>query len=111
MCGMLHEQVSYKMDVLGKTLLHELTHFKALVSPSLKDKGRDYIYEPEEVRALDKDLAVHNADSYAWFAVETYWTTVCKRSFLDLAKRQPECRGKGEEKGKERCETSGERTL
>jgi hypothetical protein len=28
MCEVLHEQVSYKMVVLGKTLLHELTQFK-----------------------------------------------------------------------------------
>jgi hypothetical protein len=31
----LHGQVSYKMDVLGKPLLHELIHFRALVSPPL----------------------------------------------------------------------------
>jgi hypothetical protein len=42
MCGILHDQVSYKMDVLGKTLLHELT-----LSPPLKDKGHDYISGPE----------------------------------------------------------------
>ena len=36
-------------------------------------------YGWEGARALDKSLAIFNADSYGWFATEYLWTIICSR--------------------------------
>ena len=35
---------------------------------------------------MRKSKAVINADSYAWFAVEVYWTYNCRKRFLPALK-------------------------
>ena len=34
-------------------------------------------YGWEGARALNKDLAKYNADSYGWYATETFWAIIC----------------------------------
>lgn len=34
-------------------------------------------YGWEGARALNKDLAKYNADSYGWYATETFWAILC----------------------------------
>lgn len=35
-------------------------------------------YGWEGARALNKDLAKYNADSYGWYATETFWAIICE---------------------------------
>lgn len=34
-------------------------------------------YGWEDARALDKNLALYNADSYGWYATELFWAVIC----------------------------------
>jgi hypothetical protein len=68
---------------MGSALLHESMHFAALVKPPLSMKPLDHAYHPWGVRNLGKPLAACNADSFAWYALETYWSAYCEYEFLD----------------------------
>ena len=39
--------------------------------------NQDNGYGWKNARALDKDLAKYNADSYGWYATETFWAIIC----------------------------------
>ena len=76
--------VSYRMNSLGATLLHEYTHYdkltKSIFSASIIDQ--DGGYGPVEVyNNLDKDLAKLNADSYVYYASEVLWSILCGADF------------------------------
>lgn len=36
-------------------------------------------YGWEGARALDKNLAKYNADSYGWYATELFWAIICSK--------------------------------
>ncbi|KAL8880901.1 MAG: hypothetical protein Q9198_001785 [Flavoplaca austrocitrina] len=45
---------------------------------------RDVRYGPLEVQNLRKetaDEALNNADTYMWFALQTYWSIRCNKNF------------------------------
>ncbi|KAF1352619.1 hypothetical protein BDV97DRAFT_271295, partial [Delphinella strobiligena] len=83
--------VSYKMNSLGMTLLHEYTHYDAMLetifgAPIIDQadaNGEPIGYGPVQVRALDKGLAPFNADSYAYYASEVLWSVLCGADFTD----------------------------
>ncbi|KAM0794234.1 hypothetical protein BDR22DRAFT_714524 [Usnea florida] len=101
--GTIGTVVSDKMLSLGGyALVHELTHAQPVFScPETKaftdiPWTGDTAYGPQKTRMLaagqgkDHDghplpakYAISNADSYAWFANEVYWTVLCKRPFSD----------------------------
>lgn len=92
--------VSYLMNSLGATLLHEYTHCDNLVysifSASIIDQPDGY--GPVNVyNKLDKNLARLNADSYVYYASELMWKSECgvefnaPRSGIDDA--DPDCGG------------------
>ncbi|KAI4111316.1 MAG: hypothetical protein LQ345_006829 [Seirophora villosa] len=65
------------MKFLGGVMLHEYTHGEHI---------RDWAYGPVDVRNLRSNketvkYPVFNADSYAWFALEVYWSKVCGKTF------------------------------
>lgn len=87
-CDTLDPRVSWKMDTLGSTLLHEFTHAPVLMESifSHLGTGQDSTddvengYGPVKVRFLRDDPAQAriNADSYTWLANEVWWTGECK---------------------------------
>ena len=83
--------MSYKMNSLGQTLFHEYTHYDAMLNfiygaPIIDQDdadGNPIGYGPVQVRSLDKALSPLNADSYAYYAAEVLWTTLCQADFAD----------------------------
>ncbi|KAL8942962.1 MAG: hypothetical protein Q9211_001163 [Gyalolechia sp. 1 TL-2023] len=74
--------VSYLMNSLGATLLHEYLHYDTMIEPVLGKRiiDEDDGYGPVNVYAggaLDRSKAITNADSYTYFALETLWTVLC----------------------------------
>jgi hypothetical protein len=76
------------MLTLGGTLLHEYTHFESLVVPPLESEAVDvtptfrFVYGPIAVQSIASEaFAPTIADSYAWFALESFWTNLCGTSF------------------------------
>lgn len=99
-CGYLENKVSWKMETMGSIILHELTHWKKLVSPPLKketDDDENY-YGPKGSRDLpNKAEATNIADQYSWFAAELLWTMSCGKDYADPDKKSdedPHCDGK-----------------
>jgi len=86
-CEDLGKHVNAIMEVMPQTLLHEYTHVKQIMEPiigaGLIEVGKtlNHAYGFEKSRGLDKNLATRNADSYANFATEMFWTTKCDRDF------------------------------
>ncbi|ETS79551.1 hypothetical protein PFICI_09404 [Pestalotiopsis fici W106-1] len=58
-------------------------HFEKLVVPPLDLDVTDEEdgYGPVNTRKLDKDKALYNADSYAWYATEAFWTKHCDNDY------------------------------
>lgn len=99
--GTIGTTVSDKMTSLGGyALVHELTHagpvFQSSATKAFTDlpETGDVAYGPQKVLQLlagqgkDSDghpipakYCINNADSYAWFVNEIYWTITCKRNF------------------------------
>ncbi|TKA22033.1 hypothetical protein B0A50_08415 [Salinomyces thailandicus] len=73
------EGMAQDMYLLGSILLHEYTHWDwflgSIHNGAVIDQSGGYGWEG--ARALDKSLAVYNADSYGWFATELLWATLC----------------------------------
>lgn len=82
-CKSLDRFMSMKMLFLGSTILHEYMHFGALLQPQLTIRPIDHKYNPYNVRVMDKRLAIENADSYMWYALEMMWSTHCGWNFGD----------------------------
>lgn len=103
--GTIGTVVSDKMLSLGGyALVHELTHAgvvfpstsQAMTTLTSETEAQDYAYGPQHCRQLAAGQgkngsgakllpkwALINADNYAWFANEVYWTITCKRPFGD----------------------------
>ncbi|KAJ5885169.1 hypothetical protein N7495_009679 [Penicillium taxi] len=85
-CNSIGAAVSENMETLASVILHEYMHYKALVVPPLRSSPMDLEngYGPYNTRfVLPKNQAIHNADSFAWYALELYWTMKCGRYFQD----------------------------
>ena len=72
------------METLGEVLLHEYTHVDELVQPPLTQSVEDLadnFYDSRELALTEPDKTKYNADSYAKFATELTWSTLCNRDF------------------------------
>lgn len=78
-CGGIGPRVSFAMESVGSVLLHKYVHFGALVVPPLKKGPLDPAYGGYRVHALDKSIAIWNADSFSCFAMENYWSSLQER--------------------------------
>ncbi|KAL8916908.1 MAG: hypothetical protein Q9208_008272 [Pyrenodesmia sp. 3 TL-2023] len=79
--------VSYLMNFLGATLLHEYLHYEAMIQPVfgkfIVDEDDEDGYGPVNVYTgglLDRSKAITNADSYTYFALEAMWTERCPQN-------------------------------
>ncbi|KAK3203665.1 hypothetical protein GRF29_106g255553 [Pseudopithomyces chartarum] len=102
-CDAIGDNVSFRMNSLGMTLLHEYTHYNRMLesifnAPIIDQEdasGNDIGYGPVQVRTLDKALAKLNADSYAYFASEALWSVLCQKDYGDPVSGQddndPDC--------------------
>ncbi|KAI9809560.1 MAG: hypothetical protein M1827_006795 [Pycnora praestabilis] len=76
--------VTYLMNSLGATLLHEYTHYNGLVesifgAPIIDQPNG---YGPVNVYSrLNKNQSPFNADSYMYYALHVLWSTLCDESF------------------------------
>ncbi len=108
-CEPLEENghVSYLMNTLGATLLHEYLHFDGLVesvfgAPIIDQadpSGKPIGYGPVQVYdSLSKDLAPFNADSYTYYALHNLWNVLCQKDFkaprAGTDDADPDCGGK-----------------
>jgi hypothetical protein len=86
-CNTVGTRVGNAMRTMGHTLVHEYTHVVEIMEPVL-GKGitkngctDDFKYGFFKCRKFEKKWATENADSYANFATELFWTTTCNRDF------------------------------
>jgi hypothetical protein len=86
-CASIGTRVGPAMATKGHTVLHEYTHvtevMQSIFGSGVSPKGRtdDHAYGFDRCRKLDKNYARVNADSYASFATELFWITMCERDF------------------------------
>ena len=86
-CDTVGTRVGPAMATRGHTVLHEYTHVTEVMQPIFghgippRGKTDDHAYGFDGCRKLQKDQAWDNADSYASFATELFWTTTCDRDF------------------------------
>ena len=76
--------VSYLMNALGATLIHEYTHYDGLTEHIFGGPiiDQDDGYGPYNVYGrLDKGLSPFNADSYMYYAVHSYFNHECDFEF------------------------------
>lgn len=83
-CDTIGKFIDAKMEIMGHALIHEYTHLDVLVKPVVGKHVTDYFYDPAKTRKLEKEKATTNAESYAWFATELFWSNLCKRDFRFL---------------------------
>jgi hypothetical protein len=76
-CENFGSRVSWKMDTLGSTIMHEYMHYVNLHNPPFPGRIRDIAWGPFDVRNMNKKDAIYNADSYTWFAIENLWSVLC----------------------------------
>jgi hypothetical protein len=78
-CDFWEDGMTEDMYLLGSILLHEYTHWDWLLNPIHHGQvvDQDNGYGWKGARALDKSLALYNADSYAWYATEVLWASLC----------------------------------
>ncbi|KAK0671543.1 hypothetical protein QBC41DRAFT_315523 [Cercophora samala] len=105
--GDIGDNVSFHFNTLGMTILHEYLHYDLMIKSSFgaiiddpKDQpgyGSVAVYDK-----LPKDLARINADSYAYYAAEVYWSLICQKEFQapreGVDDADPDC-------GEQTCET------
>ncbi|KAL9636799.1 MAG: hypothetical protein Q9204_002118 [Flavoplaca sp. TL-2023a] len=79
-----NDHVSYLMNSLGATLLHEYLHYDTMIEPvfgkKIIDEDDSNGYGAVNVYTggtLDRSKAITNADSYTYFALEAIWTVHC----------------------------------
>ena len=105
-CGQLNGHVSYLMNILGATFLHEYLHFDGLVqsvfgAPIIDQADANEVsigYGPVQVYDnLSKDLAPFNADSYTYYALNIFWNFLCSTTFeaprAGIDDADPDCGG------------------
>ncbi|KAI1280074.1 hypothetical protein F5Y07DRAFT_355799 [Xylaria sp. FL0933] len=100
--GEIDQNVSYLMNTLGMTLLHEYMHYDKMIASSFgsitDNPNGQPGYGPVNVYdKLDKSLARINADSYAYYASQVLWTTLCGHEFQaprpGIDDADPDCGG------------------
>ena len=88
-CDRCYPRISFRMRNIGMIMLHEYTHWEKLVSPVMKpnfnvkstsDRADGCFKTRLENKYVDGKKARSNADSYAWFANELWWTQACVAS-------------------------------
>jgi hypothetical protein len=69
-------------------MLHEYTHMPEIMENVWRRGGKkklgftnDYVYGFDSCKKIDRKLATRNADNYANFANELFWTATCNRDF------------------------------
>ena len=80
----INGHVSYLMNSLGSTLLHEYTHYDGLVESIFGAPiiDQDNGYGPVNVyNNLDKGLSPFNADSYMYYSLHILWNELCEFEF------------------------------
>lgn len=88
LCDDLDASCSLKMRSLPMTVLHEMTHYNRIGEDA---RGGFRILDVEKGRGahecfvLDTDQKGDNAQNYAWFAGEAYWSNYCGKTFEDPA--------------------------
>ncbi|KAJ5895033.1 hypothetical protein N7495_006724 [Penicillium taxi] len=85
-CQTIGNQLSESMETTGSVILHEFMHWHYLTVPPLSTEADDLDngYGPYNVRyTVPRDQAIKNADSFTWFAIETFWTKHCSHEFED----------------------------
>jgi hypothetical protein len=88
LCTDLDASCSLKMRSLSMSLLHEMTHYEEIGAAA---RGTMAIVDIEKGRGahdcfkLDSDAKTDNAQNYAWFAGEAYWSMKCDKTFTDPA--------------------------
>jgi hypothetical protein len=80
-CDTIGTRVSRLMWTLGHFMMHEYTHYIEIVQPVLGDATVDLAYQFFANQNLDKAQTTKNADSYANFATELMWSSMCDRDF------------------------------
>lgn len=97
-CAACYPKISVKMWTIGAVMLHEYTHWYKLMSPvmkpAFKNEGtKDRANGPFNTRLangfITAEKATSNADSYAWFASEVWWTQACVKSHGPLTAPGP----------------------
>ncbi|KAI0400451.1 hypothetical protein F4802DRAFT_482233 [Xylaria palmicola] len=81
-CQMWDEEgITQDMYLLGSVLLHEYMHWDWFLGSIHQGEIIDQMngYGWENARALDKGLAIYNADSYGWYATELLWAIICEK--------------------------------
>lgn len=87
-CQNLDASCSKKMRSLSMSLLHEMTHFNRIGADARGSMG---IVDVDNGKGaydcfmLNTDDKSDNAQNYAWFAGEAYWTRECIKRFDDPA--------------------------
>ncbi len=109
-CDKLSDHIDKTFDTLAATLMHEYVHWSALMKRALdtKDPPQRKIHDfeapkgsdPENgygaynaMRIREKHDPTDNADNYAWFALEAFWTRECapQESYGPPRKGEPRC--------------------
>jgi len=91
-CDSLGPTLSAGMEFLGATILHEWMHNDAIGAAATGNNIIDYNgpagYGPYSTRQLLVDApaaCITNADSFAWLALEIYWSSTCNTTYQDPA--------------------------
>lgn len=72
------------MRSLSMSLLHEMTHYNAIGGAARGTMAIiDIVPGAYECFKLDTDAKGDNAQNYAWFAGEAWFSHSCKKTFLD----------------------------
>lgn len=87
-CDTIGTRLSEAMWTAGSLMLHEYTHMPEIMEDvwrrGWKKKlgfTKDHAYGFESCKKIDRKLAISNADNYADFASELFWTATCNRDF------------------------------
>ncbi|KAI1179715.1 hypothetical protein F4777DRAFT_574541 [Nemania sp. FL0916] len=75
------EGITHDMYILGSVLLHEYMFWDWFLHRILHGQIRDQNsgYGWKDARALEKRMAIYNADSYCWYATELFWAIICRK--------------------------------
>ncbi|KAK4198320.1 hypothetical protein QBC40DRAFT_230309 [Triangularia verruculosa] len=88
--GDIGDNVSFHFNTLGMTLLHEYMHYDLMIQATFDGTATSIIDDPDgnpgygSVAVYDrlpKQSARKNADSYAYYAAEVYWSLICQKEF------------------------------
>ncbi|KAL8740394.1 MAG: hypothetical protein Q9190_006902 [Brigantiaea leucoxantha] len=88
-CDTLGDRLTDDFAILGHLVLHEYTHWDWFLQDITQGEIVDD-HGDQEVSGyglenayfdLDKQYAVFNADSYAWYATEVLWSVLCSKSY------------------------------